>query len=421
MWKTRTGLLPLALHKGMQSMSQPNPSPASTELPPPTEIPQTLSSRIKAAGQLAAKQAQRTTIATITLPGGYRALGKHLYSTKAHRNEFPDIYKQFEQLAAELKALKEQAAARPASEGFAAKAKAGMAAAKDMAQSKALELKTNHLFTELGKAAFGKFGVESGPEEISRPVADAQARLATFDSEISALSHPRPDQLLSPKRIAVACLIIVALFSTYFLFGRKSPQVSQQHQFPVASFHDQLLGDWVNKQGGLITFRTDKVVTGGKRYKPEMFPYSVDEAKKVATIQSGPNLTISVEMEDEKLYTMLHDPKKPNSSTVIIFHRPDIDIDKDAMDWDKQMANVDRQTANWNKSDSDPNLWLKDDQSKTAPASSGMPPKESWETVGDYYKRLNPTNNRAIKSMIDGGTYTREAADNIRRMEDASK
>lgn len=402
-------------------MSEPNPSPASTERPPPTQKPQTLSSRIKAAGHLAAKQAHRTKIANITLAGAYQALGKHLYSTKAHRNEFPNIYKQFDQLAAELKALKEQAAARPASEGFAAKAKAGMAAAKDMAQSKALELKTNHLFTELGKAAFGKFGVGSSPGESSRLVADTQARLARIDTEISALSQSKPGQLLSPKRIAAACLVIVAVFSTYFLFGRKSPQVSQQHQFPVASFHDELLGEWVNKQGGMITFRTDKVVTGGKRYKPEMFPYSVDEAKKVATIQSGPNLTISVEMEDEKLFTMLHDPKKPNYSTVIIFHRPDIDVDKDAPDWDKQMADIDRQTANWNKSDSDPNLWLKDDESKTASASSGMPPKESWETVGDYYKRLNPTNNRAIKSMIDGGTYTREAADNLRRMEDASK
>lgn len=170
--------------------------------------------QMKAAGQYAAKTAQRTKIASITLPGAYRALGKHICHEKAFLDEFPDQWKEVDDCLAQIKALQDQAAARPKAEGFGDKAKAAATATKETAQVKALEVRASQTMGRLGEAVFAKHGEQSGPEALVRPIVDARSQLQALDAEIAQLAESSKGKALTPKRIAIggiAALLIVGV------------------------------------------------------------------------------------------------------------------------------------------------------------------------------------------------------------------
>jgi hypothetical protein len=169
--------------------------------------------RLKDAGQLAARHAQRAKLVTMTLPATYKALGRHLYGSKAFQDEFPETYQEFDRLAAEMKAIKTQAGSRPTADGITAKAKAVTAAAKDIAQTKALEMKVAQAFGRFGEAVFDKHGEQSGPVEMVKPIADARAQVAVLDGEITNLGRTRSGQFLTTKRIMVAGIIALPLIA----------------------------------------------------------------------------------------------------------------------------------------------------------------------------------------------------------------
>jgi hypothetical protein len=172
---------------------------------------ESLGSRLKAAGQLAAQQAHRTKIATISLPSAYKALGKHVYGVKAFADDFSEMYQDFERLSKELKAIKTEASGRPMGEGFTGKAKAAANSVRDMAQSKGIELKIAHSFAKFGQAVYEKHGERSGPAEFVKPITTAKSQIIALDKEIAQLSTSKPGERLTTKRLALSAVTVIAL------------------------------------------------------------------------------------------------------------------------------------------------------------------------------------------------------------------
>ena len=170
-----------------------------------------LASRGKAAGMLIAKQAERTKLLKVTLPGHFHALGKHLHSVGAYRDEFPDPFSTIDALLGQIKSVEARSASVPKAEGFAAKATAAAKATQDMVQVKAIKMKLAAALAELGQAAYDSHGEESGPEDLIRPIANAKSRAVQLATEIAQLSKAPAGQVLTPKRIAIGAVALVGL------------------------------------------------------------------------------------------------------------------------------------------------------------------------------------------------------------------
>jgi len=166
-----------------------------------TSTKETLGSRLKTAGLLAAKQAQRTKLVTLTLPNNYRELGKHLYKGRAFTEELADVYGELDLLSKEMKTIKAQAAQRTTPEGLAGKAKAAATTAKEATQTKALEFKARGLLAKLGEAAFNRLGKQAGPIELLQPIANGHNELSALDAEIANLSEAKSGTWFTPKRM----------------------------------------------------------------------------------------------------------------------------------------------------------------------------------------------------------------------------
>lgn len=185
-----------------------------------------IGNRLKSAGLLAAKQAQRTKIVTLTLPAIHKSLGRHLYGAKRYRDEFVNFYREFDQLSAEMNAIKGHAGGRLAGAGLAAKAKSAAAATKDMAQMKTLEMRVSHVFGRFGAAVYDKHGIESGPPEVVQPVSEARLQLATLDAEIEDLLKSNAGHFLTPKRIAIGgvCLLVLVFLVAVGQIASNAPK-----------------------------------------------------------------------------------------------------------------------------------------------------------------------------------------------------
>ena len=171
---------------------------------------QSFAANMKATGQLVVKQAERTKIVQVTLTTAYFALGKSLYAAGNLRGEFPDAFKDVDDLLNATKAVDAQAAGRTTGDGLTAKAKAAGQAAMDMAQKKKLQVQSNYALSTLGKLAFEKLGEQCGSPDLIRPISDAQSRLDTLDADITRLSESKSGGV-TPKRIAIGGLAFVAL------------------------------------------------------------------------------------------------------------------------------------------------------------------------------------------------------------------
>ena len=71
----------------------------------------------------------------------------------------------------------------------------------------------NRAYSELGKAAFGKFGVQSGPDGVTGPVATCLLRIQGLDAEIGQLSQRQPGQILNAGRLAVGTVVTIGLLA----------------------------------------------------------------------------------------------------------------------------------------------------------------------------------------------------------------
>lgn len=177
-------------------------------------------------GNVVAKQPDGANQVAVTLPGQYRALGRHLYAQKAYHDDFPEIYKEFNHLKTELAA-----------------AKAAAGASNGVLDPKAFELKINQVFVRLGKVAFEKHGEGCGPAELVRPIAvarasDASAKIGIAPSSVipSRRSGAWRWVLLSVVLVVVVCVVgLVAFF-------KKSGSSSQISRSLVPAFHEQSTG-----------------------------------------------------------------------------------------------------------------------------------------------------------------------------------
>ena len=192
--------------------SKPGPPP----LPPPlpkseTKNAPSLGQRIKQAGQLTAKQAHHTKLTSLTLPSAHRQLGKKIYQETSYRDEFPELFSQLDQLSAQINEIADKHSHRPEAKNLQDKAKGALATGKDLTHKKSLELHVSQAFAKLGEAAYGRHKDDASLGDEFSLVAELQSQLVTLDTEIASLSEASPDQLLTPKRIAIGVVVMLGV------------------------------------------------------------------------------------------------------------------------------------------------------------------------------------------------------------------
>jgi len=169
-----------------------------------------------AATKIVAKQAERTKIASLTLPTAYRALGKDCLQQKRHLDCVTELTAQLGSVLAEIKKLSEAAAAQAVPQSITDKAKAAGKQALDVARTKQLSLKRDSLIANIGKAIYERHAAESGPSELVAPIQKAISRIAELDVEIGQQSQVGKGSALTPKRMLVGVGVIglLAVFVT---------------------------------------------------------------------------------------------------------------------------------------------------------------------------------------------------------------
>ncbi|MGE3408676.1 MAG: GYF domain-containing protein [Pirellulales bacterium] len=221
-WKPATKIK--GLFDGLPGPTKPIPesSPPSSEtaaIADKATKPSAMSSLLstaKSAAQLAAKQAEKTKLTTITLPAQYQPLGKHCYESQQHRSEFADLFQKLDAVRSQLAAIVTTSEGKSTPQSLGEKAKATAGKAIQAAQSQKLSMQQSSLFGALGKAVYEAHGESSGTPNLTAPIAASLSRLADLDADISRLSSEGKGSWITPKRLAIAgavaaCFLIVAV------------------------------------------------------------------------------------------------------------------------------------------------------------------------------------------------------------------
>jgi len=161
------------------------------------------------------RKIERRRIRKKLLPKAYRALGKRIHSQGTYREDFPDTYRELDDLHNRITEL--ETVSGPTGERLADKAKAAAVTAKQKAEAKALLLKVSRCRSKLGSEAFGRHGKESGPEELVHQIESHLRRSEQLDNEIRELGAKQTSKDGKPismrKWVAIVCLgaFLVAL------------------------------------------------------------------------------------------------------------------------------------------------------------------------------------------------------------------
>ena len=234
-WKPATNI------KGLfDGASVPNPILASpptlsetaaiADKPKKQSAMSSLLSTAKSAAQLAAKQAEKTKIVTITLPAQYQPLGKHCYESQQHRAEFTDLFQKLDAVRSQLGTIATSSEGKLTPQSLSDKAKATAGKAMQAAQSQKLSMQQSSLFGALGKAVYEAHGENSGPSNVIGPIAVSFARLAELDADISQLSSEGKGSWITPKRLAIAGAVVLGMFGLLILAAVLAPAVDQARQ-----------------------------------------------------------------------------------------------------------------------------------------------------------------------------------------------
>lgn len=164
----------------------------------------------KATAQFAANQAERVKLSTTTVPKLYSALGKYGLTVPKYRTEFPDSFKELDQVQNELDQTGGQT--RATIKTISEKAKAAVGKAVQLAQSAKLSLRQRSLLAGLGKTIYERHQGNSGPENIVEPIQDALDRLETLNNQNAALTEAAKGSWITPKRLVVVGAIAASLF-----------------------------------------------------------------------------------------------------------------------------------------------------------------------------------------------------------------
>jgi len=182
-----------------------------------------LAANAQAAARLAAKQAERTKLTTMTLPALYRELGKDIHATGRYRDQFTGEFAKADELKQKIEAIRQSEPEKDGeSKTFTDRAKETAGKARDVALGKKLEGDLNSAWRKLGQAAFEKLGSDSGPPQLIAPIEDSHKRLATLDTEIQAIESNAASGVLTPRRLLLgtgACVVLVLVFGAWVLLG----------------------------------------------------------------------------------------------------------------------------------------------------------------------------------------------------------
>jgi hypothetical protein len=228
--------------KLFEGVTNPEPAPSNTASPPTESATaafgdkakaaaKSLGEKAKSAAQAAAAQAEIARLTQIALPSAYAAVGRHVIQSADIRKAFPDAVAVIDTLLAKLESLKTGAANRQPST-FAEKAKAVALATKELAESKAHELRLGQAYADLGKSVFEAGSFEL-PAELAGPIKDGLVRVDTLrkTAQTSVTKERRP--WITKRRLlvgggllaTVVCLSVLGQFT-----GRNTPTQASTDQ-----------------------------------------------------------------------------------------------------------------------------------------------------------------------------------------------
>ncbi len=186
---TINGLCPPSLVTVPSNMSEEATefTSQSTDLPPQSSRKSSFMDTVRATGQLAANQAERVKLTTITLPKLYLALGKHSLTSLEYREEFCSQFEKLDQIQNDLTKTGNQIL--PDAKTLGDKAKAMAHKAAQTAQAANLSALLRSHLARLGKSVYEVHLDDSGPENVVAPIREALSRVAILDKEIAVLSR----------------------------------------------------------------------------------------------------------------------------------------------------------------------------------------------------------------------------------------
>ena len=205
----------------------------------------------KAAIELVIKQVVKIKLTSFTLPSLYRPLGEYCYNSALSRTDFSSQFEQIDKVKAEL-AITNQQTPPPIQPSLITKLKALLIKVTKAAQSRMLLRKQSLLFTNLGKVAFEKQGESSGPINLAAPVRDALGRLQSLESTISAINSQNKGDWVTPKRLAIAGVVLLLLVGLVSLKSAAQQMLGEKQNIIKDDF--SLIG---NKESRMFLLRTE--------------------------------------------------------------------------------------------------------------------------------------------------------------------
>jgi hypothetical protein len=215
-WATASKLKGLAFPAGAKK-STAGPPP----LEQPSEKPPTLSETLKAAGSLAANQAKKAQLNTVSLPAAFLRLGKHIFEKRIGQEVFATEFHELDELAGQIKAFDEAGkGSGPAAKGFGENAKALAQNATDAAKKKMATVRFDQALTRLGKGAFEQRGNLDLPQQFIDRIADHNQQIESLDELIQTTTVPNPGWSVFENRFVHSVLGVLFFPVGLFLIWR---------------------------------------------------------------------------------------------------------------------------------------------------------------------------------------------------------
>ena len=187
--------------------------------------PATRSDRFKSllgnAAKLAQKQAALTKINSVSLPKVYRDIGKRIVALKnlpADLVPFRDKITQLEN----SKAVQPEPPKADGTSGFAAKAKQLAVRASKAAGDAAAAVQLQAAYVALGKQAIEKYGEKAIPKEVVGEYGSLVTQRDGLKSEIELLASASGLGAVTPKRLAIAGVVVCLLLGVVFVRSASS-------------------------------------------------------------------------------------------------------------------------------------------------------------------------------------------------------
>jgi hypothetical protein len=165
-----------------------------------------------AAWKLAIRKLKRRWLVVITLPELSLPLGKDIYSTRRFHDDFQDAFQSLDIQKHEIEKL--ERTNPDAGDNATPEESKQRAAERSKVESsvRTLSTKMNKDFEKLGQLAWEKFGIKSGPKELTEPLHMACERQDILTEEIESLRAPFEGKVVTPKRFVIGVTLFVIFF-----------------------------------------------------------------------------------------------------------------------------------------------------------------------------------------------------------------